>query len=54
MGGGIQHLNECEFLPVICSLKCVEPDGERSMAVARRWREDSWQSTRESFVPRGN
>ena len=29
MGGGIQHLKECGFLPVLCPLKCVESDGGR-------------------------
>ena len=29
MGGGIQHLKECGFLPVMCPLKCVESDLER-------------------------
>ena len=35
MGGGIQHLKECEFLPVLCTLKCVESDGERRGEVVR-------------------
>ena len=35
MGGGIQHLKECGFLPVLCSLKCVESDGERRGEVVR-------------------
>ena len=35
MGGGIQHLKECEFLPVMCPLKCVESDGERGGEVMR-------------------
>ena len=35
MGGGIQHLKECEFLPVLCPLKCVESDGERRGEVVR-------------------
>ena len=32
---GIQHLEECEFLPVLCPLKCVESDGERRGEVVR-------------------
>ena len=35
MGGGIQHLKECGFLPVLCPLKCVESDGERRGEVVR-------------------
>ena len=35
MGGGIQHLKECAFLPVMCPLKCVESDGERRGEVVR-------------------
>ena len=35
MGGGIQHLKECEFLPVMCPLKCVESDGGRRGEVVR-------------------
>ena len=35
MGGGIQHLKECEFLPVLCTLKCIESDGERRGEVVR-------------------
>ena len=35
VGGGIQHLKECEFLPVLCPLKCVESDGERRGEVVR-------------------
>ena len=35
MGGGIQHLKECELLPVLCPLKCVESDGERRGEVVR-------------------
>ena len=35
MGGGIQHLKECEFLPVLCPLKCVESDGESRGEVVR-------------------
>ena len=35
MGGGIQHLEECGFLPVLCPLKCVESDGERRGEVVR-------------------
>ena len=35
VGGGIQHLKECEFLPVLCPLKCVEWDGERRGEVVR-------------------
>ena len=35
MGGGIQHLKECEFLPVTCPLKCVESDGGRRGEVMR-------------------
>ena len=35
MGGGIQHLKECGFLPVTCPLKCVESDGERRGEVVR-------------------
>ena len=35
MGGGIQHLKECKFLPVLCPLKCVESDGERRGKVVR-------------------
>ena len=35
MGGGIQHLKGCEFLPVLCTLKCVESDGEKRGEVVR-------------------
>ena len=35
MGGGIQHLKECGFLPVLCPLKCVESDGKRRGEVVR-------------------
>ena len=35
MDGGIQHLKECEFLPVLCPLKCVESDGESIGEVVR-------------------
>ena len=35
MGGGILHLKECEFLPVLCTLKCVESDGGRRGEVVR-------------------
>ena len=35
MGGGIPHLKECGFLPVLCPLKCVESDGERRGEVVR-------------------
>ena len=35
MGGVIQHLKGCEFLPVLCTLKCVESDGERRGEVVR-------------------
>ena len=35
MGGGIQHLKECGFLPALCPLKCVESDGERRGKVVR-------------------
>ena len=35
MGGGIQHLKKCEFLPVLCPLKCVESDGGRRGEVVR-------------------
>ena len=35
MGGGIQHLKDCEFLPVLCTLKCVESDGEKRGEVVR-------------------
>ena len=35
VGGGIQHLKECEFLPVLCPLKCVESDGGRRGEVVR-------------------
>ena len=35
VGGGIQHLKECGFLPALCPLKCVESDGERRGKVVR-------------------
>ena len=35
MGGGIQHLKGCGFLPVLCTLKCVESDGERRGELVR-------------------
>ena len=35
MSSGLQHVKECEFLPVLCPLKCVESGGERSGEVAR-------------------
>ena len=35
MGGGIQHLKECGFLPLLCPLKCVESDGEMRGEVVR-------------------
>ena len=35
VGGGIHHLKECEFLPVLCSLKCVESDEGRREEVVR-------------------
>ena len=35
MGGGIQHLKDCEFLPVLCPLKCVESDGGRRGEMVR-------------------
>ena len=35
MVGGIQHLKECGFLPVLCPLKCVESDGGRRGVVVR-------------------
>ena len=35
MDGVIQHLKECELLPVLCPLKCVELDGERRGEVVR-------------------
>ena len=47
MGGGIQHLNECEFLPVLCPLKCVESDGERRGEVVRVERRQLTEHERE-------
>ena len=35
MSRGIQHVEECEFLLVLCPLKCVESGGERSGEVVR-------------------
>ena len=35
VGGGIQHLRECGFFPILCPLKCVESDGERRVEVVR-------------------
>ena len=47
MGGGIQHLKECGFLPVMCPLKCVESDGERRGEVVRVERRQLAQHERE-------
>ena len=47
MGGGIQHLKECEFLPVLCPLKCVESDGGRRGEVVRVERRQLAQHERE-------
>ena len=47
MDGGIQHLKECEFLPVMCTLKCVESDGERRGEVVRVERRQLAQHERE-------
>ena len=47
MGGGIQHLKECEFLPVLCPLKCAESDGERRGEVVRVERRQLTEHERE-------
>ena len=47
MGGGIQHLKECEFLPVLCPLKCVESDGRRRGEVVRVERRQLTEHERE-------
>ena len=47
MGEGIQHLKECEFLPVLCPLKCVESDGGRRGEVVRVERRQLTEHERE-------
>ena len=47
VGGGIQHLKECEFLLVTCPLKCVESDGERRGEVVRVERRQLTEHERE-------
>ena len=47
MGGGIRHLKECEFLPVLCPLKCVESDGVRRGKVVRVERRQLAEHVRE-------
>ena len=44
---GIQHLEECEFLPVLCPRKCVESDGERRGEVMRLERRQLAEHERE-------
>ena len=47
MSRGVQHLEECEFLPVLCPRKCVESDGERSGEVVRLERRQMAEHERE-------
>ena len=47
MSRGIQHLEECEFLPMLCPRKCVESDGERRGEVMRLERRQLAEHERE-------